>query len=247
MKPKISVVTVTYNCKSLLEKTLDSVIKQDYHNVEYIIIDGNSSDGTIDILNTYSSYFDYYISEPDGGIYDAMNKAIDVATGEWIIFMNAGDTFINNEILSTIFSTVINSEVAVLYGDCIVRYSDKDLLIPARFFSKNDYNLPFCHQSTFVRLAIMRKYKFDVKYKIAADYNFFYRLYKEQYNFYYLENVISLYNTEGFSSFNVIKTYKEVSQINRTKGSLKYYVILFLLTIRSYLKKYFCLNKCKNK
>jgi glycosyltransferase involved in cell wall biosynthesis len=91
MKPKISVITICYNAVDLIEKTILSVLHQSYDNIEYIIIDGNSTDGTVDIIQKYANQLAYWISEPDGGIFDAMNKGLDHATGEWVNFMNAGD------------------------------------------------------------------------------------------------------------------------------------------------------------
>ena len=103
MEPiKISVITVAYNASRYIETTILSVINQTYSNIEYIIIDGGSTDGTVDIIKKYSNKISYWISEPDKGIYDAMNKGINKATGEWINFMNAGDTFHNPDTLSAV-------------------------------------------------------------------------------------------------------------------------------------------------
>lgn len=94
---KISVITVCYNCVSVIEQTIKSVLEQTYPNIEYIIIDGGSMDGTVDIIKKYSDTVTYWISEPDNGIYDAMNKGIDMATGDYLNFMNAGDTFFEDK------------------------------------------------------------------------------------------------------------------------------------------------------
>ena len=104
--PLISVVTVSYNAVSVIEQTIFSVINQTYPNVEYIIIDGGSTDGTVDIIKKYADKITYWVSEPDKGIYDAMNKGIELATGEWINFMNAGDSFYSFSILELIFGHV---------------------------------------------------------------------------------------------------------------------------------------------
>ncbi len=101
-QPKVSIVTVVYNDAKGLEKTIKSVINQTYKNVEFIIIDGGSTDGTVEIIKKYEDYIDYWVSEEDKGIYDAMNKGIKAATGTWINFMNAGDVFVDCEVLSSI-------------------------------------------------------------------------------------------------------------------------------------------------
>ena len=99
----ISVVTVSYNAVSTIEQTILSVINQTYPNVEYIIIDGGSTDGTVDIIKKYADKIAYWVSEPDKGIYDAMNKGVVVATGEWINFMNAGDIFTDSDVIDKLF------------------------------------------------------------------------------------------------------------------------------------------------
>ena len=99
MKLLISVVTVCYNAADTIEKTMLSVLNQTYHDIEYIIIDGGSTDGTVEIIRKYADRIAYWVSEPDKGIYDAMNKGIKVATGEWINFMNAGDEFVDEGVI----------------------------------------------------------------------------------------------------------------------------------------------------
>lgn len=108
---KISVITVCYNAVDTLEKTIQSVLEQTYHNIEYIIIDGGSTDGTVEIIHRYVDYLAYWVSEPDRGIYDAMNKGIERATGEWVNFMNAGDYFYNYDVISNVFKVLQKADV----------------------------------------------------------------------------------------------------------------------------------------
>ncbi len=114
---KISVITICYNCREDLERTVRSVLAQTVASIEYIIVDGGSNDGTMEMLKSYIHDIDVVISEPDNGIYDALNKGVKRATGDWIICMNAGDTFTSDDILSCIFSQEIDAETAVLYSD----------------------------------------------------------------------------------------------------------------------------------
>lgn len=119
--PIISVVTVSYNTVATIEQTILSVINQTYPNIEYIIIDGGSTDGTIEIIKKYENRIHFWISEPDNGIYDAMNKGIDKATGQWINFMNAGDCFHDNKVLESLFGE--NN-----YDNCIAIYGNTNLV-----------------------------------------------------------------------------------------------------------------------
>ena len=114
---KISVVTVCYNAADTIEKTMLSVLNQTYHDIEYIIIDGGSTDGTVEIIRKYADRIAYWVSEPDKGIYDAMNKGIKVATGEWINFMNAGDEFVDEGVIEKLFQNRTIDTVGVVFGD----------------------------------------------------------------------------------------------------------------------------------
>ena len=127
-KPLISIITISYNAANTIERTILSIINQTYSNIEYIIEDGKSKDGTLDIVNKYKHQISAIYSEKDKGIFDAMNKALHRSTGEWIIFMNAGDTFHNNEVISNIFETQIPKEISVIYGDVY-------------FITSKDYNI----------------------------------------------------------------------------------------------------------
>lgn len=121
---KVSVITICYNCKADLEQTVNSVLAQNYHDMEYIIVDGGSTDGTLAMLETYSDRITKLISEPDDGIYDALNKGVKAATGQWIICMNAGDTFIQPTTLADIFSQPFAEGVTVLYSDFVLCHAD---------------------------------------------------------------------------------------------------------------------------
>ena len=117
----ISVVTVSYNAVATIEQTILSVVNQTYPHIEYIIIDGGSTDGTVDVIKKYADRIAYWVSEPDKGIYDAMNKGIKVATGEWINFMNCGDSFYSVSVLSDVFKDKSCKENDVIYGNtCIM-------------------------------------------------------------------------------------------------------------------------------
>lgn len=127
MRNSISIVTVCYNCKEDLETTIKSVAAQTYKNIEYIIVDGASTDGTKELLEKYKTNIQICISEPDDGIYDAMNKGIAHSHGEWLLFMNAGDTFCDANVLQNIFNEPIPEEKKFIYSDYYFRHNNGNL------------------------------------------------------------------------------------------------------------------------
>ncbi|GHT63967.1 hypothetical protein AGMMS50239_20840 [Bacteroidia bacterium] len=148
--PKISIVTVTYNAVSVLEETILSIINQIYNNIEYIVIDGGSTDGTLDIIKKYEDRLSYWISEPDKGIYDAMNKGIDRASGDWINFMNAGDLFYSNTIIQELVDMhYFDDNEAIIYGNRLV---NKNGLLEAAISDLKPikHRMDIFHQSCFV-------------------------------------------------------------------------------------------------
>ena len=219
-RPLISIITVCYNAEKVIEDTIISVLSQKFNNYEYIIIDGQSSDRTNLIIEKYKARIDYWKSEPDNGIYDAMNKGIKSSTGEWIIFMNAGDTFVNEYVLLNVAPFLKMRQYDVIYGDTFIKDKNRTLLKKALPLNTITLSLPFCHQSVFVRSNIMKNYLFDMKFKIAADYNFFFKIYKLKYKFQHINNIISVYDSsDGISSKQRSLTYKEICIINgRSKG-----------------------------
>ena len=203
--PKISVITVVLNSKNLIERTMKSVLDQDYPNIEYIVIDGGSVDGTIEIINLYKSKLKSFLSEPDQGIYDAMNKGLCIAKGDWVNFMNAGDIFIsNNAIINA--AKEMNSSVDILYGGVEVNYY-KFLRTEEAGSPKNLWKgMQFSHQSTFVNLPYHKKNLFNVNTKIVADLEFFYKAYKNGVSFKSLKQTVSQVIIGGLSETNRYKT-----------------------------------------
>jgi len=201
-KNLITVVTVTYNCENLLEDTILSVINQTYENIEYIIIDGASTDKTIGIIKQYEDEIDYWISEPDNGIYFAMNKAIEKATGKWINFMNAGDTFADLNTVEYVMEHKDN-DAELIYGNFYKKYAD--ITVNALDRSKWFTTMPFCHQTLFTKTKLMRKEPFNTNFKIVADYNFIVTMYKQEKNFCYLDKTLAIFTEGGFANSNTVK------------------------------------------
>lgn len=203
-KSLVTVVTVTYNVQDLLEETILSVLGQTYSRIEYIIIDGGSTDNTVDIIKKYEEKISYWISEPDEGIYFAMNKAIEKATGEWINFMNAGDNFVDSTTVQKVMESV-DEETELIYGDHIC-----DGVIGSVKDRKITRLMPCCHQSLFVKTALMKQNPYNTFYQISSDYDFVLKMYQSGKKFQYIEEPISNYLRNGFSDQNQIRWYLEV-------------------------------------
>lgn len=173
MLPKISIITVVYNAKEPLEATLKNLSNLKYDNIELIIIDGGSKDGTLDVITKYSLYISTWISEPDKGLYDAMNKGLNIATGDYVWYINAGDLVHNETILNTIFMGQ-EQYSDVYYGETLIRNNEGEIIglrkkrLPKRLkWQSFKRGMVVCHQSIIVKRSIAPLY--DLQYRFAAD------------------------------------------------------------------------------
>lgn len=241
---KLSIVTVVLNDVLNVEQTIKSVISQGV-DLEYIIIDGGSSDGTLKVLERHKDKIDIFISEKDSGIYDAMNKAISLASGEWVCFMNSGDMFYDKDVLKSIENELID-EIDVLYGDWEVRYTDKTRVAKADKSVKNIWKgMVFSHQSCFVKKELLQKYRFNTKNSIAADFELFYTLFKANRVFKYIPITIASVSAGGVSDIkrveSILSRYKVID-----KGIFRTIYYLFLIKIEYFkgiVKKILVLKK----
>lgn len=194
---KISVVTICRNDADGLTRTIESVRKQTYKDIEYIITDGQSTDSTVDIIKANSDIIDNWVSEPDTGIYNAMNKSLTRCHGDYVIFMNSGDCFYDANVIEKIFSNGQSDDV--VYGDvCFedILPANKDIKSLQDFFCKS----PFCHQGVFAKLESIRNMKFDETLAIVADWAMFTKLFIEGKSFKYVPYVVAKCNEGGVSS-----------------------------------------------
>jgi len=209
--PKVTVVTVCLNVADLLEETMNSVFNQGYENMEYIVIDGGSTDGTLDLIKQHAGEISHWVSEPDHGIYDAMNKGIAASTGEWIIFMNAGDTFVDADVVSRVFSNN-HADADVVYGDCCKSIDGQDVVVKPHP-PRNSHRMNFCHQCAFTRTAWLKLTPFDMRYKLSADFKSFKLIGLAGGVFEYVPMTIAKFDTHGASNTSRAKGLKENIEI----------------------------------
>lgn len=199
--PLISVVTVCRNCREMLLKTARSVAEQTFDNFEFIIVDGNSTDGTANLLADGTIRADTAISEPDSGIYDAMNKGVGLAKGEWIMFMNAGDTFVDPSTLVRVAKVLSSTEADIVYGDALldrgVGLTLKRALEPA-----NRHRMYFHHQSAYSRRRLLADHPFRLDVGLSGDYCFFKECILEGAKFQHVVDPWCIYDCTGLSTNN---------------------------------------------
>jgi len=220
LPPLISVITICYQAEKSLEKTIESVIGQSFLDKEYIVIDGGSTDKTLDIIKKYENFIDFVISERDKGIYDAMNKGVRHARGEWICFMNAGDIFISSDVLEKVASFFHDPLAEVIYGDHVVDYGFCKVYRKASSDIRKIWKgMIFSHQAVFVKRSLHEKFPFRLDYKIASDFCFFYGLFLSKANFVYASLPIAIIEAEGVSNIRQVYSVVEHWKIVKKRDS----------------------------
>ncbi len=208
---KVSIITVVLNNKETVKDAILSVGSQDYHDIEHIVIDGKSMDGTRSIIEKYRDRLAIVISERDNGIYDAMNKGLRLASGEIIGFLNSDDLYANKNVISDVVSILDNMKVDAVFGD-LVFIKSKDLNHIVRYYQSKNFSpqslskgiMP-AHPTLFLRKAVYEKYGyFKTDYRIAADFEFAVRIFKD-YNisYYYIPKIMVKMRTGGTSTKNL--------------------------------------------
>lgn len=231
---KVTIVTVVFNDVEHIKSTILSVTNQTYTNVEYIVIDGKSTDGTTALVKKYSSQITRFVSEPDKGIYDAMNKGLSLASGDYVIFMNSGDLFIDSEVLANVFKN-ITGYPDVIYGHTISKHKNgclRQKLFP--FYKSAEYCPPvgICHQSVLVKTDKVKATLFDLSYKVCADHKMLYDLYKSGASFFeYKGDIAEIICGEGYSDKHFLLKLNERGRIYGIDHDLKFKLFLF----RSYI------------
>lgn len=238
--PWVSVITIVYNGASLLEGTIQSVLRQEEAHLEYIIIDGGSNDGTLDIIQRYDNQIDYWISEPDKGIYDAMNKGLHAARGEYVWFMNAGDHVHGEQVFSRLLT--LNPNADVYYGEAnfvnearVVLGTRSEIstrkLPEALTWHDMIYGMAVCHQSFIARRSLVNLY--DVSYRCSADINWVIEVLKKSSTIVNTHSILSDYLVGGFSMKQQKLAWKERWQIyTKHYGLFKNIVVSIFIVFR---------------
>ena len=215
--PKFSIITVTYNAGKVLEDTIQSVVFQTYRNVEYISVDGGSTDNTLDVVHKYQERISKVISEPDKGLYDAMNKGIRMATGDYLCFLNAGDELHENETLQKIVYTLKGKELPdVIYGETAIVDEEGHFLHMRRLSTPEHLHwksfkegMLVCHQAFLTRRVLALANPYDLRYRFSADFDWCIRIMKQSKYLHNTHLTLIDYLNEGMTTQNHKASLKE--------------------------------------
>lgn len=231
---KLSVITVTKDAVKGFRTTARSIAEQDFLSREWIVIDGGSTDGTLDILRDFELHITFWSSEPDKGIYDAMNKGLSKAGGEWVIFMNAGDYFPDPGVLSRVMANAKESE-EILYGDTLIPYGSYTRL---RYAGRPDElvkGMAICHQALYARRSIIPAGGFDTSWPICADVNMLLNWWMEGRRFRYVGFPCAVFDNGGVTSRIMFDSAYEVYQIVKKVHGLTFALWLYHMTFLGWI------------
>lgn len=208
LTPRFTVITVTYNAASVLEDTIQSVVSQTYHHLEYIIIDGASTDDTLGIVKRFNEHITHVVSEPDRGLYDAMNKGLTLATGDYLCFLNAGDSFHEDDTLQQVVHSLQGNELPdVIYGETALVDAKGHFLRMRRLATPEvltwksfKQGMLVCHQAFWVKRSLAEPY--DLQYRFSADFDWCIRIMKKSHSLHNAHLVTINYLDEGMTTQN---------------------------------------------
>ena len=214
--PKLTIITIVYNNVRDIERTINSVINQTYKKIEYIIIDGKSTDGTLDIVEKYSNQISKIVSEPDKGIYDAMNKGLALATGDYVLFMNSGDEIYDEHAVQEVFDSSPGADIyygeTEMYNDNWESLGRRRHEAPEQFdWTSFKYGMNISHQAIYIRKSILTPY--DLKYKYSSDIDWIIKAAKKSSNIVNVHRYVAKYLVGGMSKKKHRESLKERFQI----------------------------------
>lgn len=197
---KLSIITINYNNRDGLRKTIESVVNQTWQEFEYIVIDGGSADGSVEVIKEYAERIDYWVSEPDKGIYDAMNKGIDKATGEYCLFMNSADIIYQPTTLENVHQELDGTDI--ISGRLLFEHG-YHMIPPQQVTAKFFFTSTLPHQATFISRALFKFGKYDCNYRIVSDWKFWIEsLIYNNCSYKTISTIIALFDNSGISSTN---------------------------------------------
>ncbi len=255
-KPVVSVITVVYNSEKLLERTIENILSQTYHNIELIIIDGGSKDGTLDIIRKYNDKISYWVSEKDNGLYHAMDKGLQLASGDYVWYINSGDLIFDNTTTEKIFSEN-PTDADIYYGDTLyvngnyepigLRNEITNKKLPAQLSVDSfQFGMVICHQAFIMKRSLAARY--DLQYKYVSDYDWEIACTKNAKTAIHTNQVLAKFLTEGFSTKHRKASVKEKRKVMLKHwgfviGNLNYCTNFFragisFLQRKKYVKQY---------
>mgnify|MGYP005638942247 FL=1 len=230
---KFSIIVVSLNTKNKLENTIKSITKQSLKSYEIIVVDGKSNDGTIKLISKYKKNLKKILIKKDRGIYFAMNRGIKLASNEWLIFLNSGNTFYSINTLKKIGLNIKkNKNIDILVGN--TKIINQNIVYKKKFKKLSSKSLTSCfsHQSCTIKRSIHKKNYFKTKYKIAADFNFFKEVYKKKAKFLYINEIISVNEAHGLSDKERFLALREFKDINRFNYNISFkFTKYFILSV----------------
>ena len=261
---KISIITICYNAENDIQKTIESVYQQEYKDLEYIIIDGDSIDGTRRVVESNEERFIKkgieftFISEPDQGISDAFNKGIRRATGDIIGLINAGDRLCDN--ILQMVAEQFDEQTDIIFGNCIWEDAERDLVYirkPDQNLKKLKYKMSLIHPSVFIRKKVYDEVGlFDLSYKCAMDHEMLLRMYMAGKRFKYIDEELTIFNAGGLSDSNYQLSFQEEERILKQSGASEAFAEIYIKMekvindfkqkLKENRKLYLCLKRIKN-
>jgi glycosyltransferase involved in cell wall biosynthesis len=243
--PKVSIITISFNSVAEIEDTIKSVVSQNYENKEYLIIDGGSKDGTLEIVNRYRNQIDYLISEPDKGISDAFNKGIKAATGDYIVMLNAGDMLTPNALND--FAKYYEPGYDVIKGNTIRWDEDtgyKSVETPVINYPAIPFNFLVCHQSTYISKSTYENVGgYLVDFKVAMDFELMLRMTKAGCKFRSIPADLAIFRMGGISQMSKQRRYDEMKKAMQLNGRTWFQTAIFMTyvhlrtNVRNFLNK----------
>jgi len=235
--PLISVITVTYNAVKTVENTLLSVLSQTFTDYEFIIVDGDSTDGTLEVLNKYRSHITHIVSEKDSGIYDAMNKAVALSAGNYIYFLGADDILKDVNIFDLLKPDLLTGGYDLIAGAVIYNTGRR---FQSAFSFKTLLNNTIHHQAAFYNKALFLNFKYDTNFRFIADYELNLRFYLNRsiYKYKISDEVISICTEGGASRSELSQAYNETNGIRFKVLGKKATILKYLYSLKFYITKY---------